>query len=214
MSELSVAMSKLPKALTEHICTIREASMDTEHHIPMVDSDFLVVNFDDVKNTYNKKLKSNDALFVDSRHRIFFIEFKNGTIDDIKNIALYEKIYDSINILSDISCKGKIPLISVNPISHFKKFCTYILVYNDEKVDQEHLTERTKAGLNRQNVRFSQIEIKKHLGKKSNKEIILFGLDFFRGYLFCNVHTYTVSEFQKNKLTQWENEKSLSLNKS
>ena len=47
-----------------------------------------------------------------------------------------------------------------------------------------------------------------------NKEIILFGLDFFRGYLFCNVHTYTVSEFQKNKLTQWENEKSLPLNKS
>ncbi len=214
MSELSVAMSKLPKALTKHICTIREASMDTEHHIPMVDSDFLVVNFDDVKNTYNKKLKSNDALFVDSRHRIFFIEFKNGTIDDIKNIELYEKIYDSINILSDISCKEEIPLISVNPISHLKKSCTYILVYNDEKVDQEHLTERTKAGLNRQNVRFSQIEIKKHLGKKSNKEIILFGLDFFRGYLFCNVHTYTVSEFQKNKLTQWENEKSLLLNKS
>ena len=207
-------MSKLPKALTKHICTIREASMDTEHHLPMVDSDFLVVNFDDVKNTYNKKLKSNDALFVDSRHRIFFIEFKNGTIDDIKNIELYEKIYDSINILSDISCKEEIPLISVNPISHLKKSCTYILVYNDEKVDQEHLTERTKAGLNRQNVRFSQIEIKKHLGKKSNKEIILFGLDFFRGYLFCNVHTYTVSEFQKNKLTQWENEKSLLLNKS
>lgn len=76
------------------------------------------------------------------------------------------------------------------------------------------MTERTKAGLNRQNVRFSQIGIKKHLGKKSNKEIILFGLDFFRGYLFCNVHTYTVSEFQKNKLTQWENEKSLLLNKS
>ena len=49
---------------------------------------------------------------------------------------------------------------------------------------------------------------------ESNKEIILFGLDFFRGYLFCNVHTYTVSEFQKNKLTQWENEKSLPLNKS
>lgn len=211
MSELSVAMSK---ALTKHICTIREASMDTEHHIPMVDSDFLVVNFDDVKNTCNKKLKSNDALFVDSRHRIFFIEFKNGTIDDIKNIELYEKIYDSINILSDISCKEEIPLISVNPISHLKKSCTYILVYNDEKVDQEHLTERTKAGLNRQNVRFSQIGIKKHLGKKSNKEIILFGLDFFRGYLFCNVHTYTVSEFQKNKLTQWENEKSLPLNKS
>ena len=92
MSELSVAMSKLPKALTKHICTIREASMDTEHHIPMVDSDFLVVNFDDVKNTYNKKLKSNDALFVDSRHRIFFIEFKNGTIDDIKNIELYERM--------------------------------------------------------------------------------------------------------------------------
>ena len=214
MSELSVAMSKLPKALTKHICTIREASMDTEHHIPMVDSDFLVVNFDDVKNTYNKKLKSNDALFVDSRHRIFFIEFKNGTIDDIKNIELYEKIYDSINILSDISCKEEIPLISFNPISQVKKSCTYSLVYNDEKVDQEHLTERTKAGLNRQNVRFSQIEIKKHLGKKSNKEIILFGLDFFRGYLFCNVHTYTVSEFQKNKLTQWENEKSLLLNKS
>mgnify|MGYP006951600270 FL=1 len=214
MNELSVAMSKLPKELTKHICTIREASMDTEHHIPMVNSDFPVVNFDAVKDTYNKKLKSNDALFVDSRYRIFFIEFKNGTIDDIKNIELYEKIYGSINILSDIFCKEKTPLISVNPISHLKNFCTYILVYNDEKVDQEHLTERTKAGLNRQNVRFSQIGIKKHLGKKSNKEIILFGLDFFRGYLFCNVHTYTVSEFQKNKLTQWENEKSLPLNKS
>ena len=183
MNELSVAMSKLPKELTKHICTIREASMDTEHHIPMVNSDFPVVNFDDVKDTYNKKLKSNDALFVDSRYRIFFIEFKNGTIDDIKNIELYEKIYDSINILSDIFCKEKTPLISVNPISHLKNFCTYILVYNDEKVDQEHLTERTKAGLNRQNVRFSQIGIKKHLGKNQIKKlyylVLIFSGDIF-----------------------------------
>ena len=66
--------------------------MDTEHHIPMVNSDFPVVNFDAVKDTYNKKLKSNDALFVDSRYRIFFIEFKNGTIDDIKNIELANEV--------------------------------------------------------------------------------------------------------------------------
>lgn len=201
MSELSVAMSKLPKALTKHICTIREASMDTEHHIPMVDSDFLVVNFDDVKNTYNKKLKSNDALFVDSRHRIFFIEFKNGTIDDIKNIELYEKIYDSINILSDISCKEEIPLISVNPISHLKKSCTYILVYNDEKVDQEHLTERTKAGLNRQNVRFSQIGIKKHLGKNQIKKLYYLVLIFLGDIFFAMfIPTQLVSSRKTNLL--------------
>lgn len=196
-------MSKLPETLTKHICTIREASMDTEHHLAMVDNDLLVVNFDAIKDDYRKNLKSNDALFIDSNYRIFFIEFKNGTINNSDNIELFEKIYDSINILLDIFCREHVKRICENPISYLKRYCEYILVYNEEKLDQEHLTERTKSGLNRQRIT-SRLGIKKHLSKKSKKEVILFGLDFFRGYLFCNVHTYTVDEFQKNKLLQWE----------
>ncbi len=214
MSELSINMSKLPKDLTKHICTIRETSMDTEHHVAMVDSDLLVVDFDSVKDEYNKDLKSNDALFVDDRYRLFFIEFKNGAINDIKNIELYKKIYDSVNILSDILCKEKVKEISANPISYLKKYGAYILVYNEGKLDQEHLTEQTKAGLNRQNIRPSQIGIKKHLAGKSKKEIILFGLDFFRGYLFLDVHTYTVDEFQEKKLAKWEDKVRALLKKS
>lgn len=101
MNELSVAMSKLPKELTKHICTIREASMDTEHHIPMVNSDFPVVNFDAVKDTYNKKLKSNDALFVDSRYRIFLLNLKMGQLMILK-ISNYMKRYMIVSIFYPI----------------------------------------------------------------------------------------------------------------
>ena len=120
---------------------------------------------------------------------------------------LYVKIKKTIH-------EEKVKEISANPISYLKKYGAYILVYNEGKLDQEHLTEQTKAGLNRQNIRSSQIGIKKHLAGKSKKEIILFGLDFFRGYLFLDVHTYTVDEFQKKKLVKWEDKVRALLKKS
>lgn len=201
---LTPGISKLPEIFTKHICSIREASMDTDNDISMVDSDLKVVNFDGVKNEYRKSLKSNDALFVDLNYRIFFIEFKNGIIKDEDNIKLYEKIYDSINILSDICCKEKIDRIYCNVISYLKEHCEYILVYNEEKISPDFLTERTELGLKRQGCLSKYLHgMKKHLASKAGKEIVLFGLDFFRGYLFHSVHTYTVDEFQKNKLDHW-----------
>lgn len=204
-SNLTPSMSKLPEIFIRHICSIREASMDTAHNTPMIDSDFKVVNFDEVKKEYRSTLKSNDALFVDSKYRIFFIEFKNGVIRDENNVELYEKIYDSVNILSDICCKENVDRICCNVISYLKKHCEYILVYNEEKINPDSPTERTESGLKRQNCSSECLRnIKKHLAAKAKKEVVLFGLDFFRGYLFYNIHTYTVENFRQNMLTKWE----------
>lgn len=204
-SNLTPSMSKLPEIFIRHICSMREASMDTAHSTPMIDSDLKVANFDEVKKEYRSTLKSNDALFVDSKHRIFFIEFKNGVIRDENNTELYEKIYDSINILSDICCEEKVDPICRNAISYFKNNCEYILVYNEGKLNLDSLTERTESGLKRQHCSSGYLRgIKKHVATKAKKEIVLFGLDFFRGYLFCNVHTYTAEQFRQNMLTKWE----------
>lgn len=203
-SNLTPSMSKLPEIFIRHICSIREASMDTAHNTPMIESDLKVVNFDEVKEEYRSTLKSNDALFVDSKYRIFFIEFKNGVIRDKNNVELYEKIYDSINIFADICCEEKVDQICRNAISYLKNNCEYILVYNEGKLNPDSLTERTESGLNRQNCSPRYLHnIKKHLATKAKKEIVLFGLDFFRGYLFCNVHTYTAEEFRQNMLVKW-----------
>lgn len=55
-SNLTPSMSKLPEIFIRHICSIREASMDTAHNTPMIDSDLKVVNFDKVKEEYRCSL--------------------------------------------------------------------------------------------------------------------------------------------------------------
>ncbi len=207
----------LPNDLKKHINSITNVSLDSTNNTSLVKSDFKVIDFDAVKDDYNQRLKSNDALFFTFQkfkgNHMIFIEFKNGFINDSENKQLFEKIYDSVNILSDIMCKNKFELMHNNPIEYFKECGCYILVYNskNEPYNEKYMTKETQKGLSRQKYTGRTIPkknfrmgIKRHLAKNANRDIVLFGLDFFRNYLFKNVYTYTEKEFQEKCLKEWQ----------
>jgi hypothetical protein len=112
--------------------TLRETSKDNHdgYDIFMTESTLSVVNFDNVKNEYVKKLKSsetpasNDALYMDNNGEYYFIEFKNGYIDKEEIFKIRLKIFDSLLIFTDIIGRG---------VSFTRSHMSYIMVYNEGK---------------------------------------------------------------------------------
>lgn len=159
--------------------------------IYLTDSQLDAISFDDVKDEYVKSMNicevpcSNDALFYDTSSKIYyFIEFKGGKIDSLKNHKLKLKIYDSLLIYLDLLEKT---------ISDTRKDMEYILVYDESK---EHSSNNFTCE--------SSTNIKKHLGKLSNDEYIQFGLARYKNFLFKDVHTYNLNDFQKNFIEHFD----------
>lgn len=188
-------------------CSLKEASYDKENKIYMVDSELEVCNFDNIKEWYvqnvvpfaNPNPKSNDALYF-TENECYFIEFKNGKIDNSINYDLNKKIYDSLFILFDLDytdCHGE----NVDTISYTRENMNYILVYNEERYIQAGETVQTIAGRKRQKVEITESQYRDKLfgtiRQLANEDFIKFGLDQFKNYLFKNVYTYTVKEFQE-----------------
>ncbi|MBD5134637.1 MAG: hypothetical protein HDT39_01540 [Lachnospiraceae bacterium] len=194
--------------------TLRETSYDNDNNIYMVDSQLSVCPFDIIKEWYisnkipyvNPNPKSNDALYF-GNEECFFIEFKNGKIDNSVNFELNKKIYDSLLILFDLKYSDKKGNL-VDSISYTRANMNYILVYNGEKYLKAGPTIQTKEGIERQKVRRKESKHRTNLYKTirrlANEEFILFGLDQFKNYLFKNVHTYTVEEFKLYFLNKTE----------
>lgn len=193
--------------IDERNSTLKDTSYDEDNKVYMVDCELEVCSFDDVKEWYVKNRiplakpnpKSNDALFFD-KEEVFFIEFKNGKINNAVNFELNKKIYDSLLMLFDLGYVDSNER-EVDSISYTRENMNYILVYNEEKYLQVGATRQTKEGFDRQKV---EVTASKHrdllfstVKKLANDELIKFGLDQFRNYLFKNVHTYTVKEFEK-----------------
>ena len=187
--------------------TLKETSFDDEHKVYMVDSTLEVCSFDEVKEWYVKTKvpfskpnpKSNDALFL-TKTECFFIEFKNGKIDNTVNFEINKKIYDSLLILFDLDytdSNGQ----KINSISYTRENMNYILVYNKEKYLESRRTMQTEAGFKRQQTEVTasphRDKLYSTMRKLANEEFIKFGLDQFKNYLFKNVYTYTVEEFEK-----------------
>lgn len=184
--------------------TLKETSID--NNIYMIDSEFKVCAFDSVKEWYirnkvpyaNPNPKSNDALYFGDKE-CFFIEFKNGKIDNSVNFEINKKIYDSLLILFDLKYSDKKGSL-VDSISYTRANMNYILVYNEEKYLKAGPTIQTKEGIERQKVRRKESKHRTNLYKTirrlANEEFVLFGLDQFKNYLFKNVYTYTVEEFE------------------
>lgn len=199
--------------IDERNSTLKDTSYDEDNKVYMVDCELEVCSFDDVKEWYVKNRiplakpnpKSNDALFFD-KEEVFFIEFKNGKINNAVNFELNKKIYDSLLMLFDlgyVDSNGR----EVDSISYTRENMNYILVYNEEKYLQVGATRQTKEGFDRQKV---EVTASKHrdllfstVKKLANDELIKFGLDQFRNYLFKNVHTYTVKEFEENFINKY-----------
>jgi hypothetical protein len=174
-----------------HRTTLKETSKDSHNgaDIFMTDSLLSVINFDAVKDEYAKPLKSsempksNDALFFHDNGDIYFIEFKNGKIDQEKRFEIRLKIFDSLLMLTDIIEKG---------VSFTRKNLSYILVYNEEKNSP---AEKTKSEMQTSPSRdaFS----KHYIGKSgTNSNFIKFNLERFQKLYFKKVHTYTEEEFE------------------
>ncbi len=211
--------------LNEKVSSLKNTSYDDHNKQYMVDSQIKVCSFDAVKEWYVKNKISNvspnpksiDALYFE-KHESFFIEFKNGTIDNTVNFEINKKIYDSLFILFDLKYidKNNRP---VDSISYTRANMNYILVYNKEKFLEYKPTRQTTDGIKRQKEQIEELKKKekrqesfhrttlyKRVRNLANEELILFGLDQFKNYLFKNVYTYTIEEFQEKFVRKWENE--------
>lgn len=130
---------------------------------------------------------SNDALYFGKDNKIFFVEFKNGVLDERprRNFNICKKIYDSLLIFNDIVNKN---------ISFCRGNLYFILVYNENKNKREACkTEQEES---------SKAIISKKIHKKAKKKFVRFGLDRFEKLYFKEVFTYTESEFEDAFLSQ------------
>ena len=183
------------KYFADSLCSIRETSIDSSHgkDIPMIDSDYQVVDFDKVKDSYSKNLhipvipKSNDAMFEDGKGDIIFVEFKNCMIDGKLKPEIRKKIYDSLLIFSDITSKT---------LTYMREHAKYFLVYNESENlsnPYDDTLKKKNAIQNSQSYNF----IAKDITGLAKKELVCFGLDMFQRYCFKEVHTYTEAEFRE-----------------
>lgn len=88
----------------------------------------------------------------------------------------------------------------------------YILVYNKTKYLEAGPTRQTTEGFKRQKREVGKSShrdvLYKTVRRLANEEFILFGLDQFKNYLFKNIYTYTVEEFEENFINQQDHHNS------
>ena len=109
----------------------------------MTESEFEVIDFDDVKEQYlrsknsrSEELKSTYAL-LNCDQRIVFVEFKNGSMNKEKQ-GIREKMKDSMFILADIVSR-----LGHNRICRFgfdgyrNLYFRKIVTYNDEQFNED-----------------------------------------------------------------------------
>lgn len=171
--------------------TLKETSWDKDGENPgyMTDSEIHVINFDKVKKSYIKDMGlsctpcSNDALYIGEDEKAYFIEFKNGLVDNKTVYNIYNKIYDSLLIFNDI--------IQEN-ISFCRENVNFILVYNEGRNLRNE--KETNYGDS------SKAKISKHFYAKAKRKYVRFGLERFEKLYFQDVFTYTEKEFENNFL--------------
>lgn len=179
--------------LKDNMSTLKETSLDNHDpndNVYMTNSDRCAVNFDNVKRKYIETLhlheepKSNDALFLNRKNKLVFVEFKNGFMDGQKKFAVRKKIYDSIIILTDILNVG---------ISRLRDDMEYILVYNESV----NAGEKDVMNKNKTFVQHSEAfdYFAKSVSRMAEEEYVCFGIKIFENFCFSKVHTYTEKEF-------------------
>ena len=172
--------------LQNNTTTMKRASFDDANREYMTECNERVINFDKVvknycRNIHVSSVDSNDALVARIDGDVLtFIEFKNGYINKDTQKKLLKKIYDSILIFSDIVGEN---------ISSIRQFLNYILVYNEEKNDNNPKTNYCESQ--------SRDEIDKILLGYGREKHIKYGLEFLKGYCFKEVDTYAKDEFEE-----------------
>lgn len=203
-------MDEIPACFSTCKTTLKKASCDTSIGSPqyMTQSEQEVFDFDAIKGKYVSECiphirlapASNDALWLDKNHMVF-IEFKNGVIDGRLNNEIIRKVYDSILMLMDEKLDISWWRSDYLPnISYMRKHMDYILVYNESKFNSSSLTRQTTKGCDRQgDLQNSpnRAKLYRSLRHLAGRDLILFGLDRFQGYLFRRVHTMNQTDFKE-----------------
>lgn len=188
-----------------HIDTLKNTSKDTENEDYMVESNLRVVNFDDVKRDYinslnlpvykdgkSERCKSFDALYVDKKGTVFFIEFKNGKMTgETKKVEI--KMRDGLLLFCDLTEKN---------LGFTRKYVEFILVYNENNAP---IVGQEKKEYEKEEVLFLKQQKSDPLNHiitsifgKSEFEFVRYGYRKYEGVFFKKVHTYSKTDF-KNK---------------
>jgi hypothetical protein len=139
-----------------------------------------VVNIDKFKNDFVKNMRLNqapmscDALCMVSPGEFFLIEFKNGTIDDLKNYEIKVKIFETLLILTERLDKT---------IQFTRDHVTFILVYNEEAAQKFY--------------------IHKEVFSHTTDFKIDMGLGRFEKIYFKSVNVYSKAEFETHFVSQY-----------
>lgn len=167
--------------------TLKETSYDDANDVFMTESEFEVIDFDDVKEQYLlsknsriEELKSADAL-LNCDQRIVFVEFKNGSMNREKQ-GIREKMKDSMFILADLlSCT----------IDYIRDNVTFVIIYNKRK------NPRTSQSMDK----FADI-----VSRLGHDRICRFGFDGYRNLYFKKIITYNDEQFNEDikKSTKFE----------
>lgn len=171
----------------------------------MTQSPLLVCDFDKFADDYilRKFHKSNkmsvDAVYEHIPQKSYvLIEFKNGNLEKKKDIdsALRIKLLSSLHILIDSENFPDYDFVRDN--------VSFILVYNHKNM--HNVTSKAKQVAQAKDPEKSFEKFKQHFSGPglANKVPVIFDLsDTYEGYLFKEVRTYSIQEFEKFFLTDF-----------
>lgn len=171
--------------------TLKNLSCDESEY--MTESLLEAINFDKVKDKHCRALKlsslpnSCDALYQGDE--IFFIEFKNGSMNPRKIYEIHKKIYDSVIIFMELTG------FKINEV---REKVNFILVYNESKT-KEYLGENNKRI---QTPKSYNILLDK-IGGLAKINISKFDLSQYQKYIVKDVYTYTEKEFEDNFIKKY-----------
>lgn len=158
----------------------------------MTKSSLEAIDFDKVKDDHCRTLrlsevpKSCDALYQGDE--IYFIEFKNGSMSNVRIYEIQKKIYDSIFIFMELTGFK---------IADIRERVNFILVYNKSKVE-------TYLGKSREiQESESYNKILRTMSGLAKINISKFKLRQFEKYLVKNIYTYTQEEFDENFIKKY-----------
>lgn len=166
----------------------------------MVQSLLKVFSFDGIKEKYSGKFilydtpSSNDALFYAKENDVYFIEFKNGRIDQYENGKIKFKFLESILMFLDIAKKD---------LDFTRKNVKYILVYNyDKNCNEKNYNNPNKI----KEVQYSKSsdKIVQSLMRLANIHLVRFDLARYINIYVKEVYTFTVDEFEENFIKRYD----------
>jgi hypothetical protein len=162
--------------------TLEQLSKDTDEEVTpkgrgvfMTSSKKQAVNFDKLKDSIAAKYAlavspaSCDALYMQSEHEWFLIEFKNGKIDKEKIFQIRGKIFQSLLLLTEKLDKT---------IAFTRDNLNFILVYNET-------IARIAIGNSLYNL-------------AGNAQFVPFGFEGLQRLYFNDVRVWTKEEFDSN----------------